>query len=110
MGHKNPDRVPLAYRRARCETVGEMIDQGWDVLTKCQVCELVMQTDLKLIGRVSGRDVSLWNRKARCRRLLCHGFVEFYAKAPGMDGHQPLRADDREPDPVPAWRRGRGLR
>lgn len=105
MGAKNADRVPLSYRRARCETVGQMIEQGWDVLTKCHVCGLIMQTDLALIAQVRGPGVSLWNRKARCRRLLCPGFVEFHAKAPGMDGHQALRADDREPAREPHWKR-----
>jgi hypothetical protein len=74
-----------------------MAKAGWDVLTKCAHCELAMRTDLALIARISGPNASLWNRRARCRRMLCPGFVEFYARAPGMSGHEPLRADDREP-------------
>jgi hypothetical protein len=105
MGSRNPDRVPLAHRRSRCETVGQMIEQGWDVLTTCQVCGLIMRTDLGVIAKVSGPGVSLWNRKAQCRRYLCSGFVEFHAKAPGMDGHQPLRADDRAPAREPHWKK-----
>jgi hypothetical protein len=99
MGQKNPDRVPLAYRRARCETVADMFAQGWDVVSKCGTCGLVMQVDLDLIAWRSGAKTSLWNRKARCRRLHCVGVVEFMARAPGMDGHQYLRADDRAPAP-----------
>jgi hypothetical protein len=104
MGHRNPDRVPLAYRRARCETVEQMRAERWDVISKCARCELIMQVDLGLIIKVSGPRVSLWNRKARCRRLGCNGFVEFQAKAPGMGWHEELRADDREPlQAPPAW-------
>jgi hypothetical protein len=99
MGHKNPDRVPLAYRRARCETVADMQAQGWDVLSKCRRCELTMQVDLDLIAWRRGAKTSLWNRTARCRRLHCTGVVDFMAKAPGMGWHEFLRADDREPLP-----------
>lgn len=105
MGARNPDRIPLAWRRDRCESVGQMLEQGWDVLSKCPVCGLIMQTDLAVIAKVNGPAVSLWNRKARCRRLLCPGFVEFHAKAPGMDGHQPLRADDRAAVREPHWKK-----
>ena len=54
-----------------------------------------MRVDLKLIAEVAGPNTSLWNRKARCRRPLCGGVVEFYAQAPGMNGHEKLIRDDR---------------
>ncbi len=73
MGHRNPDRVPLAYRRQRCETVERMRRDGWDVISRCEKCALIMRVDLGLVIRVSGPSVSLWNRKARCRRLGLHG-------------------------------------
>ena len=93
MGHRNPDRIPLAYRRQRCETVEQMLRDNWDVISVCEKCGLIMQADLALIVRVKGPSVSLWNRKARCRRLGCQGWVEFQAKAPGMSFHEPLRAE-----------------
>jgi hypothetical protein len=92
MGHRNPDRVPIAYRRARCETVAQMRRDHWDVISKCEKCGLSMRVDLALIIQVRGRAVSLWNRKARCRRLGCGGWVEFQARAPGMAYHEALAA------------------
>ncbi len=92
MGHRNPDRVPIAYRRARCETVAQMQRDRWDVISKCEKCGLIMRVDLALIIHVSGPAVSLWNRKARCRRLGCGGWVEFQARAPGMAYHEALAA------------------
>ena len=57
MGHKNPDRVPLSYRRVRCETVADMQAQGWDVVSKCRTCGLTMQVDLDLIAALEPRPV-----------------------------------------------------
>jgi hypothetical protein len=107
VGARNPDRVPIALRRSRCETVADMQAQGWEVISECRTCGLAMRVDLDLIAWRTGAKTSLWNRKARCRRLLCSGWVVFKAKAPGMSWHEELAADDRAPDP-PAWRRARG--
>jgi hypothetical protein len=93
MGHRNPDRIPLSWRRTRCETVAEMAAARWDVLSKCRVCGLQMRVQLRVIATVSGPNTSLWNRRAPCRRLLCSGQVEFWAKAPGMASHEPLTAE-----------------
>ena len=106
MGSKNPDRVPISYRRRRCETVADMMAQGWDVISKCRTCGLAMQVNLDLVVWRTGAKTSLWNRIAHCRRLHCTGVVDFLARAPGMHWHELLQADDREPD-SPAWRRGR---
>jgi hypothetical protein len=105
MGTRNPDRVPLAYRRRRCETVADMIDQGWDVISRCRRCELLMTVDLQMIARVRGPAFSLWCRKSRCRRIGCTGVVEFQAKAPGMAWHEALEApwpDGKPPATGPA--------
>jgi hypothetical protein len=93
MGSRNLDRIPISMRRARCETVADMIRDGWDVISKCQACELLMQVDLGVISRVKGGKTSLWNRRQRCRRMGCRGFVDFMAKAPGMNRHESLRAE-----------------
>jgi hypothetical protein len=94
MGTRNPDRVPIRYFRARCESVADMRREGWDVVSKCEKCGLMMGVDLALIIKVNGPNVSLWNRRAICRRMGCRGSVEFMAKAPGMVVHQPLAAPD----------------
>jgi hypothetical protein len=92
MGSRNPDRVPIAYRRRRCESVGDMIRQGWDVHSKCQGCQHLFRVNLKMIARVKGADFSLWNRRERCKRLGCTGFMVFQGKTPDMSWHEPLDA------------------
>lgn len=84
--------MPLRVRRARCETVFDMLTQHWDVISKCRTCGLIMRVDLWAILRLRGPKTSLWNRKARCRRLGCPGVVEFQARAPGMGWHETLEA------------------
>jgi hypothetical protein len=102
MGHRNPDRVPLSYRRSRCETVADMLRERWDVISRCRACGLTMGVNLKHIARLSGSNVSLWNRTERCRRLGCTGLVDFLAKAPGMRSHDLLAAE--WPDETPPER------
>lgn len=103
MGQRNPDRVPIAQRQHQGCDVAAMAKAGWDVLSECRRCGLIMQVDLQLIARVSGPRTSLWNRHARCRRLLCPGVVEFKAKAPGMGWHERLVYDEREILRAPGW-------
>jgi hypothetical protein len=93
MGNRNPDRIPISMRRSRCETVADMAAARWDVISKCQVCALMMSVDLAVVKKVSGPTTSLWNRKQRYRRLGCAGFVDFFAKAPGMATHDRLAAE-----------------
>jgi hypothetical protein len=74
MGSRNLDRIPIRYRRAKVESVQQMLSEQWDVISKCWVCGLIMRVDLALIARTSGPEVSLWNRKgplpaARLHRL-----------------------------------------
>ena len=92
MGTKSPARIPLAMRRRGCETVEQMQRAGWDVVSHCTRCGLVMRVNLRAVMKVAGPRLSLWNRKARCRRLGCLGFVEFQARAPGMEMHEALSA------------------
>ena len=100
MGSRNPDRVPLSYRRRKCETVADMMAQGWDVISNCRKCGLMMTVDLRMIARVRGARFSLWNRKTRCRRVGCGGVVEFQAKAPGMNWYENLDAPWPEDKPA----------
>jgi hypothetical protein len=93
MGSRNPDRVPLAFHRGRCETVQQMIDQGWEVSSRCQVCRMELRVDLPAIACLRGPKFSLWNRRSRCKGLHCRGVVNFYAKAPGMGWPEPLQAE-----------------
>ena len=100
MGRKNTDRIPLTDRYGEGPTVADMARAGWEVLSKCQACGLMMVVDLKLVATVSGPATSLWNRKARCRRIGCAGWVQFQAKPPGLPFYSALEIDhDRAPDP-----------
>jgi|SRR5580693_8103883 hypothetical protein len=94
MDSRNPDRLPISIRRQRCESVAQMQRDRWEVISCCEKCGLNMVVDLALVARVSGPDTSLWNRKARCRQIGCAGWVEFKAKAPGMNMYEPLSAPD----------------
>lgn len=93
MGSKNIDRITPIEWRSTADAVEEMIAKGWSVVSRCHVCGLIMPTNLKLIARVSGPGVSLWNRREKCRRLGCTGFVDFLGHPPGLHQHFPLRAE-----------------
>ncbi len=67
---------------------------GWDVISNCEKCDLMMTVDLERLIRKRGPNLSPWNRKARCRRLGCRGYVSFPGKAPGMSMHEPIEAED----------------
>jgi hypothetical protein len=100
MGRKNIDRIPITDRFGEGQTVAHMAVAGWEVLSKCRTCGLMMVVDLKVVAKVSGPSTSLWNRKSHCRRIGCNGFVHFQAKAPGMPFYSELAIDhDRGPDP-----------
>jgi len=94
MGSRNPDRVPVSYRRRKCETVGDMIQQGWDVHSRCMTCGTLFRVNLRIIARLKGPDFSIWNRKDRCRRLGCSGHVEFHGRAPDMSWHEVLNSPE----------------
>lgn len=66
--------------------------QGWDLISRCDQCHLMMRVNLRVVARVKGADFSLWNQKARCRRIGCQGWTSFQARAPGMHFHAPLEA------------------
>ncbi|MES2034903.1 MAG: hypothetical protein V4466_12070 [Pseudomonadota bacterium] len=102
MGQRNPDRVSIRERYELGRDVAAMARARWDVISVCRACGLMMQVDLKLIAYVNGPRTSLWNRRARCRRIGCNGAVEFQARAPGMAWHEQLAIDPRLPA-EPGW-------
>jgi|GEM_PF-1819197 len=109
MGHRNPDRVPLSYRRERCETVQQMICDRWEVLAVCRTCKLRLRVDLRTIAIVRGPGFSLWNRLSKCRSVMCRdSVVEFWAKAPGMTAFERIATPNARDDGLdvapPRWR------
>ena len=92
VGAKSRDRIPISEWRRGHETVARMQAAGWQVISKCRACSLVMDVDLDLIVWRSGAAISLWNRAPRCRRLGCQGHVEFQAKIPAVGFYSALIA------------------
>lgn len=108
MGSRNEDRIPLIARRSRCETVADMIAQGWDVYAQCRTprCGCRLRVDLQKVARVLGPNFSPWDKPQRCRGVGCSDLMDLWAKAPGMAFHEPL-VSVTLPEELPAWRRGR---
>lgn len=94
MGKRNIDRYSIQERYHQGRTVGDMLGNRWEVMSKCYACQLEMVTSLPMIIKLRGPNVRLWNRKERCRRLFCNGVVHFWGKAPGMVCYAPLEIDD----------------
>jgi hypothetical protein len=102
MGRTNPDRIPMAARRRFAETVGQMREQGWDVIARCDQCRVLLRVDLRVVIQTRGADFSLWNQKTRCRVVGCTGWVSFLGRPPDLSTHRPLAApwpDGRPPKP-----------
>jgi hypothetical protein len=94
MGRKNPDRFHVTDFRWSCDTVSQMLEHNWEVVGRCDRCGLVMLVDLRMVALVRGPKFSLWNRKTRCKRLHCPGFMALMARWPGAPLHQELVAND----------------
>jgi hypothetical protein len=82
MGQWNAERWAPEAWRAGTETVGQMQANRWEVTSRCEVCGLAMRVDLNVIVQVKGPRVSLWNRRAPCRRIGCEGKVRFWGRPP----------------------------
>ena len=83
MGRKNIDRIPVTEWSKTAATVMRMSRLGWQVISRCQACDLVMDVDLERMAHDLGPDFSLWNRHPPCRNRRCRGRVVFQARAPG---------------------------
>jgi hypothetical protein len=92
MGSKRPDNIAMEHWRGGCETVQQMREQGWEIVSQCPKCQLKMLVRLDWITRISGPQTSLWNRRPPCRRMFCSGQVQFLARPPGCLTHRPLEA------------------
>lgn len=94
MGARNPDRQHISVWRAQAETIGQMEAAGWSVVSVCESCGLSMDVHLHDMIRLKGPQVSLWNRRAPCRRRGCRGFVRFQGRPPRVTRYQDLSAPD----------------
>lgn len=92
MGSRNPDRIPIRMWREHVETLWDMQQRGWQVISHCRTCGLMMAVDLDVLIWKMGARASLWNRKPPCRRLGCGGRAVFEVKLPGVGYYQALEA------------------
>jgi len=80
MGRRNYEHWTARDWRAAGGTIEAMRLQGWSVVAVCGACDLVMAVNLDHLVKLCGPELSLWNRRARCRRARCQGAVRFYGK------------------------------
>jgi len=99
MGQRNLERYGMHEWRRKAETIADMLREGWDVVSWCDVCHLEMAVDLPALIKLKGQGLSLWNRKPPCRRLRCKGRAHFKARVPGLYQYRELVAP--WPDDVP---------
>jgi hypothetical protein len=94
MGRTNLDRLSVRDFRWTCDTVTQMRERNWEVIGHCEACGLQMLVSLRVVAATRGPKFSLWNRKVRCKRLLCAGWMRLKARMPGKDWHEALECND----------------
>ena len=85
MGFKKPEVRGLAHHLASAPhmTAAAMRRDGWRICARCPICHLDCWVDLSILIRLSGGEVTLWNRRTRCRRYGCAGKMIFLCTPPG---------------------------
>lgn len=102
MGTRRPENVPMVVWRGGCETVGQMIEKQWDVITRCSRCQTRTHVALKVVLlRARGRNFSLWNRRPRCQIVGCGAPMIYMAKPPGCFVYRDLEAEWPANRPAP---------
>jgi hypothetical protein len=103
MGHNgpNPDRWPIAAWKARCQNIGQMLEDDWEVFAYCPKCRTRLWVNLKALRKAMGRNFILWNRTVRCRAAdwsgaRCSGRAHFEAKPGGLN--RMLKLECTEPE------------
>ena len=91
MGSASPDRVPFAVHAHRANTVGDMIARHWSVYSRCEVCQVELDTPLRALPA----NLVLWDRHPRCRRRGCRGRVTFHGRPGGGSIYRPLTGAER---------------
>jgi hypothetical protein len=72
----SPQRRPL-------HDSGPVASRPLGLCARCPRCHLDCWVDLDTVARLSGSQVTLWNRWARCRRYGCPGRMAFLFTPPG---------------------------
>ena len=92
MGARNHDRIFISEFRPSTETVKDMFDRKWIVITKCRDCELKLYVNIVALMHYMGPDVSLWNKRRRCLKVGCEGWTTFWAQRPYRNIYEELSA------------------
>lgn len=85
MGYVKPENRGLGHHLSVAPhmTVGQLRRDRWVICARCPRCHLDCWVDLDTVARLSGSQVTLWNRWARCRRYCCSGRMVFLFTPPG---------------------------
>jgi len=81
MGRTNPDRAILPPTPYAAATLGEMLEQQWEVVAHCPRCLVALKVDLPMLINAHGEDLVLWGRRPPCRVVDCEGRVVFKARS-----------------------------
>ena len=67
MGAVNPERVNAGEWREWYESAGQMLAAGWEVVGRCEACDLHVGVRLARVPP----ERSLWKQTLRCPRWRC---------------------------------------
>lgn len=81
--------------RPAFETVERMAKAGWGLRTRCDKCRLELNLSWRVVIMVLGPNYSLWNRKARCRKVMCSGHTIFLGRHHPRAHWEALTASDK---------------
>ena len=82
MGARHPDRIPDQEWQAAYPSVERMIVGKWEIIGRCELCELQLHVSLTLLARLSGPKYSVWGTTRACPRLGCTGRIYLRGKPP----------------------------
>jgi hypothetical protein len=74
-------------------TIAAMIEHGFSSYAYCPACRLYREVDLNKLMATKGPAYSLWNRRCRCKKPGCTGWVRFKV---GPGWHTPDYDDNTE--------------
>ncbi|RYG86582.1 MAG: hypothetical protein EON59_09635 [Alphaproteobacteria bacterium] len=83
MGRKNLDRYTEDDWRTASATVALILRNRWPVTAICEVCDVQLHVDVRLIAERAGPQTNLWGRRGQCKVVGCIGKTVFYIKPHG---------------------------
>lgn len=99
MGARHVDNIPIAAAWPQTDRVVVMLELDWKVMSTCRRCGLQLHVDLRTVIKTNGPDFSLWNAKAKCRKVGCSGYADYAGMPPRGTLYRPLIVDRKEREP-----------